>query len=94
MNPPDPRPAATDAGLSRQFWPLQAAGWLGYIAFSYIVAIGHGKPNDYWKVIVPVAASGFLATSALRYVLRALWRQPAPVFLASAVVPVLLCAAV
>lgn len=94
MDPANSRPAPADAGLSRQFWPLQVAGWLGYIAFSYIVAVGYGKPAGYWKVIVPVALSGFIATSALRYLLRTLWRQPMPVLVASAVVPVLLCAAV
>ena len=93
MDPANPRPAPADPSLSRQFWPLQVAGWLGYIAFSYIVAVGYGKPAGYWKVIVPVALSGFVATSALRYLLRALWRQPMSVLVASAILPVLLCAA-
>jgi signal transduction histidine kinase len=74
----------------RLFWLLHVAGWAGYFGFSYMIALAHGKPADYWTVALATTTAGFAATTALRYVLRYLWRYPAPVFFAAALVPILL----
>jgi two-component system, LytTR family, sensor kinase len=86
-------PAAASLGRRPSlFWTLQAAGWLGYFAFNYLIALAHGKPGGYVAVVATGAAMGFVATIGLRFVLRALWTLPATTFFAAALVPVLLTA--
>ncbi len=75
----------------RLFWSLHVGGWLGYFAYSLLTALGHGKPADYWVVVAVTAAAGLTLTTGLRYVLRYLSRFPVPVFLAAALMPILLC---
>jgi len=75
------------------FWSLQVAGWLGYFAFNYLIALAHGKPGGYLTVVLAGTVMGFIATIGLRYVLRALSGLPATTFFAAALVPVLLTAA-
>ncbi len=74
------------------FWILHGAGWLGYFAFNYLIALAHGKPGGYLAVVAASTVMGFGATIALRYVLRALWTLPATTFFAAALVPVLVTA--
>lgn len=66
-------PAPRIRGL---FWLLHAAGWTAVFTLSYLSALSHGKPADYAKVVLPVAAAGFLGTLGIRYLLRALWPLP------------------
>jgi two-component system LytT family sensor kinase len=82
---------AIDGARPRLFWLLHVGGWLGYFVYSFLAALGHGKPFDYWVVIAISSSAGFAVTLVLRYVLRYLSRFPVPVFLASALLPILLC---
>jgi two-component system LytT family sensor kinase len=76
----------------RLFWILQAAGWSAYFVLTFGFALAHGKPADYWTVNLTTAIAGFVATLGLRWVLRALTRHPPLVFLAGALLPILLAA--
>ncbi len=75
----------------RLFWLLHIGGWLAYAAYSMLMALGHGKPIDYWVVVVAAAVTGLIVTTFLRYALRYLLRFPVPVFVAASILPVLLC---
>ena len=87
-------PVAGQRPASNYFWPLQIAGWTGYFAYAYMMALAHGKPPGYWTVSAATAVAGFVATSGLRFVLRALWHLPAHIFLLAALVPALLATAI
>lgn len=82
------------SGRERLFWQLHWGGWAGYFALSYITALAHGKPADYWPVSLTTAACGFGVTLVLRYLLRPLMRLPAPGFFAAALVPAFIAAGV
>jgi len=65
---------------------------MGVCLLNYLSALAHGKPPDYWRTSLPVAATGFVVTLGLRPFLRRLtdvrpWRQAAVM-----VAPVLLAA--
>lgn len=75
----------------RLFWALHVGGWLAYFVYSYLTALAHGKPVGYWVVIAVTSAVGLLATTGLRYALRVLLRFPLPLFLAGALLPIMLC---
>ncbi|HVF33832.1 MAG TPA: hypothetical protein VND91_00745, partial [Candidatus Saccharimonadia bacterium] len=77
------------SSTNRQFWQLQLAGWAAYSAYGYLLSLAHGKPAGYWTVVLAAAVAGFAATSALRYVLRALSHLPAVLFFVAALGPVL-----
>ncbi len=79
----------TSTSTSRQFWPLQIGGWIAYAVYSYLLSIAYGKPPGYWTVVLAGALSGFVATSGLRYVLRALSHLPAVLFFVAALGPIL-----
>ena len=78
----------------RQFWLLQTAGWTAYFIYSYLGALGHGKPAGYWTVTLTATAAGFLATVGLRFVLRALSGLPATTFFLAAIGPILVATAI
>ena len=40
------------------FWILHGAGWLGYFAFNYLIALAHGKPGGYLAVVAASAHAG------------------------------------
>ena len=48
------------------FWILHGAGWLGYFAFNYLIALAHGKPGGYLAVVAASTVMGFGATIARR----------------------------
>ncbi len=87
--PPANAAHAIDGANPHLFWALHSGGWLGYFLYSYLAALGHGKPANYWIVIAISTVAGFIVTLGLRYVLRYLSRFPVPVFLASALLPIL-----
>jgi len=90
---PDPtlRPEASGRPAERLFWTLQIAGWFGYFVYSFLTALAHGKPGNYWVVVAVSALAGLIVSTGLRYLLRYLMRFPAPVFLAWSLLPILLC---
>ncbi|MEM7083994.1 MAG: histidine kinase [Pseudomonadota bacterium] len=62
----------------RLFWLLNIAGWIGYVATSYIGALFYEKPQTYFVLISAVAIMGFLMSLLLRLTCRSLWqRSPA-----------------
>ncbi len=61
---------------ARLFWVLNVAGWIGYVAPSYIGALFYEKPQTYFKLISAVAIMGFLISLALRIACRRLWERP------------------
>jgi len=62
---------------SRQFWPLQICGWLGYFLLYSLAAAGEGKGWDYVRFYFTAALGGFAMTSLLRLGYRAIWNWPA-----------------
>src|SRR5690242_4737581 len=58
---------------SRQFWPLQICGWLGYFLLYSLAAAGEGKGWDYVRFYFTAALAGFAITSLLRLGYRAIW---------------------
>lgn len=58
------------------FWVLNIAGWIGYVATSYIGALFYEKPQTYFMLISAVALFGFVLSLGLRFVCRALWQSP------------------
>ena len=93
--PSQPNPTTDNAyggrPSERLFWSLHISGWLAYFAYSFVTALGHGKPASYWIVVAVSAATGLISTTGLRYVLRYLSQFPIQVFLAAALLPILLC---
>jgi signal transduction histidine kinase len=78
----------------RQFWQLQAGGWIAYAVYGYVLSLAHGKPGGYWTVVLASSVAGFAATCALRYVLRALSHLPAVLFFVASLGPVLVATGV
>ena len=76
------------AHRSLAFWSLHALGWGAYGISHYLGALLYSKPASYVKVIVSAALAGFIVSAPLRYVCRALWKQPPAVL-----VPVSIAAA-
>jgi two-component system LytT family sensor kinase len=70
------------------FWVLHAMGWGGYAMSHYLGAVLHEKPSAYRIVILTAALAGFVVSAPLRWVCRAMWKQPPAVL-----VPVTLTAA-
>ncbi len=74
-----PQPSNPASGELRQkglnsgalFWALHIAGWGGFFLVGYLSAIANGKPCEIWKLLFVVAATGFIGTLGLRYLLRA-----------------------
>ncbi|MET0988234.1 MAG: histidine kinase [Steroidobacteraceae bacterium] len=64
------------AKRSHAFWSLHAMGWGAYAISHYLGALLYSKPTNYIKVIFAAALAGFVVSAPLRYVCRALWRQP------------------
>ncbi|WP_413626427.1 sensor histidine kinase [Luteibacter sp. Lutesp34] len=58
------------------FWWLHSAGWVGVFLVGYLSALAYGKSYELWKLLAPVAITGFLGTLGLRYLLRALSGVP------------------
>ena len=58
---------------TRRFWALHVSGWVGYGVLSYLTALAHGKPDYYYRVVIPTAIGGCVLTWGLRYILRAAW---------------------
>jgi two-component system, LytTR family, sensor kinase len=85
---------AAPASTNRQFWLLQLGGWSAYFLYGYLLSLAHGKPAGYWTVVLAATVGGFAATSALRYVLRALSHLPAVLFFVAALGPVLVATGV
>lgn len=83
----------TAARSNRLFWTLHSAGWTGAFLINYLSALAHGKPVDYWKITLPIVATGFVATLGLRYLLRFLAEMPLWRLVAFMVVPVLMASA-
>jgi two-component sensor histidine kinase len=75
------------ASGDRLFWTLQVGGWAGYAAYSLLQGYAYGKEAKYWMVVAAMTAVGFLATLALRMLLRSMWGMRAPAFFASALLP-------
>ena len=61
---------------SQLFWLLNVAGWVGYVATSYIGALFYEKPQTYFKLISAVAIMGFLMSLVMRLACRKLWQRP------------------
>lgn len=73
--PPDAlRPKELPAGA--MFWWLHIGGWGGVFLVGYLSALANGKPYEYWTVFLGIAATGFLGTLGLRYLLRACSDMP------------------
>ena len=62
------RPKGLNSGAL--FWALHIAGWGGFFLVGYLSAIANGKPCEIWKLLFVVAATGFVGTLGLRYLLR------------------------
>lgn len=75
----------------RLFWLLHAGGWLGYFLHGFMSGLAHGKEMGYWKLPLTTAATGFLVTLGIRYLLRTQWHLP-PWRLIGAAIPAVLLA--
>lgn len=69
-------PDSVAATTKRWFWPLQAAGWLGYFILHFTAAMGDGKPLSYATASLSVTACGFAITGLLRLGYRRLGGWP------------------
>lgn len=69
-----PHPKELPAGTL--FWWLHIGGWGGVFLVGYLSALANGKPYEYWTVFLSIAATGFLGTLGLRYLLRACSDMP------------------
>lgn len=58
------------------FWWLHSAGWSGVFLVGYLSALAYGKSYELWKLLLPIAITGFLGTLGLRYLLRILSGVP------------------
>lgn len=75
------KPGPGELNARTLFWWLHSAGWAGVFLVGYLSALAYGKSYELWKLLLPVAVTGFLGTLGLRYLLRALSGTP-PVRLA------------
>ncbi|MCI4568932.1 histidine kinase [Lysobacter sp. CFH 32150] len=75
------------------FWLLHVGGWLGVFLVGYLSLLSNGKPEGFGRVWFAVAATGFIGTLSLRYLLRT-FRDTPPLKLALLmVVPILVVSA-
>lgn len=74
-----PKPLARPHKL--RFWPLQIAGWLGYLALYFTAWMGESEPGA-WRQFLPVllanTAFGFVNSSLLRLAYQRIWSLPLP----------------
>lgn len=70
-NPPSGWLRLKEPSSSALFWGLHIAGWGGFFLVGYLSSIANGKPCEIWRVLFAVAATGFLGTLGMRYLLRA-----------------------
>lgn len=87
----NPYPKELHAGTL--FWWLHIGGWGGVFLVGYLSALANGKPYEYWTVFFGIAATGFLGTLGLRYLLRACSDMPLPRVALLMVAPVLMISA-
>ncbi|HSN73276.1 MAG TPA: histidine kinase [Steroidobacteraceae bacterium] len=78
----------------RLFWPLQIGGWTGAFLMSYLAALAHGKPAEYWTVTLSAYGTGFVVTLGLRWILQRVWNLPPGRMVAIMVVPVLIASGI
>lgn len=92
-NPTSTHPGKRGAGdlnVRTLFWWLHSAGWGGVFLVGYLSALAYGKSYDLWKLLLPIAITGFLGTLGLRYLLRRLGGLPPLRVALLMIVPVLL----
>lgn len=65
-----------ELNLRALFWWLHSAGWGGVFLVGYLSALAYGKSYELWKLLLPIAITGFLGTLGLRYLLRVLGEMP------------------
>lgn len=90
VSPSYSTPSPTPRSGSALFWWLHTAGWSGVFLVNYFSALANGKSAEYWTVLLAVAATGFLGTLGLRYLLRACGDRPPVRVALLMIVPVLL----
>lgn len=83
---------------ARTFWVFQTAGWLGYALLRIFHGLTIDWGFDYFDTTVVATATGFVLTTALRYIYRPLKTRPlalvVPVVLAVCAVFALLFSAI
>jgi two-component sensor histidine kinase len=80
-------PAKAASG-HRLFWLLHAGGWAGSFLIWYLSALAHGKPASYWQISLAVAATGFVVTLGLRWLLHGFWNLPPGRLIVAMILPV------
>ena len=85
---------ATGGSSSRLFWLLHSGGWIGSFLLWYLSALAHGKPMTYWYISLVVAATGFVVTLGLRWLLRGFWHLPPARLIAAMILPVVLASTI
>jgi len=58
------------------FWPLQVAGWLGFLAVHFLSGLAHGKHISYLSVSMTSAIGGMLVTWPLHWLYKRISRLP------------------
>lgn len=87
--PADGASGAKRLSRTQRFWALHLGGWAGYAVLSYLTGLAHGKPDYYWRVVVPTAIGGCILTWGLRYILRAAWSLPPPALVLVVIWPII-----
>ncbi len=68
---------ASRALISRlSFWPLQVAGWLGFLAVHFLTGMAHGKHISYLSVSLTSAIGGMLITWPLHLLYKRISNLP------------------
>ncbi|MFO1493515.1 MAG: histidine kinase [Lysobacterales bacterium] len=58
------------------FWPLQIAGWLGFLAVHFLSGMAHGKHISYLSVSITSAIGGLIVTWPLHALYKRIWPLP------------------
>jgi two-component sensor histidine kinase len=79
---------ANQTSPTRLFWLLHGGGWGGSFLLWYLSALAHGKPASYWQISLAVAATGFVVTLGLRWLLHGFWNLPPARLIVAMVLPI------
>lgn len=58
------------------FWPLQIAGWIGFLAVHFLSGMAHGKHMTYLSVSITSAIGGAIITYPLHHLYRRIYPLP------------------
>lgn len=66
----------TQTSIWLSFWPLQIAGWLGFLAVHFLSGMAHGKHISYLSVSITSAIGGLIVTWPLHALYQRIWHLP------------------